>query len=241
MSTGGAASAQTSGLFDTLSSGFTRPPPAATPFPSPLALGRPMTSITVTPRPRREHASTRAYCVRLCDGRHFPLPHLASSRPTPTELCRALCPTSPTRIYWGAQIDRSVAANGSRYLDLETALEYRRGLVDACTCNGRDVFGTAPVSIYADLTLRPGDVVVTENGLKAFAGSIDRKHRPADFTPVESSSKPSRGGPARPRPSAAGAMPDAAPKGMTFDARVVFEAAPHERRLMRPETFRPAR
>ncbi|MGA2126492.1 MAG: hypothetical protein ABSG76_10100, partial [Xanthobacteraceae bacterium] len=57
------------------------------------------------------------------------------------------------------------------------------------TCNGKDAFGLAPVDIAADPTLRPGDMVATENGLMAVAGARSKK-KPAqttDFTPVDMS------------------------------------------------------
>ena len=44
---------------------------------------------------------TVAYCVRLCDGGHFPLERLANV--TPVETCRAMCPASQTKVFYGGR------------------------------------------------------------------------------------------------------------------------------------------
>ena len=60
-----------------------------------------------------------AYCVRLCDGQHFPLEHMTNA--TQVETCRAMCPASKTKMYFGSDIGASVAKDGARYADLDTA------------------------------------------------------------------------------------------------------------------------
>jgi hypothetical protein len=233
MTSCGAASAQ-DGLLDAIFGGLTRSPPPATPVLPPNISGTPGVSITVTPKRPAAGGGAVAYCVRLCDGAHFPLPRLASSRSTPTELCETLCPASRTRIYWGAQIDQAVTANRSRYRDLESALKYRRESVAACTCNGKDQFGTAAVSIYADVTLRPGDIVVTEKGLNVFVGSVGDTHQPADFTPMTSYSGLSADERARllSRPTAF--TPENPNKAMTLNTRIILGNAPLESTLTPP-------
>ncbi len=120
------------------------------------------------------------FCVRLCDGQHFPLEHLANA--TPVETCRAMCPASKTKVFFGGEIDHAVARDGARYADLDTAFVYRTRLVANCTCNGRDAFGLAPFDLSSDPTLRPGDLVATKSGFVAYAG----KRGDGDaFTPVD--------------------------------------------------------
>ena len=85
-----------------------------------------------------------AYCVRLCDGQHFPLDHMTNA--TPVETCRAMCPASKTKMFFGSEIDRAVARDGARYADLDNAFVYRQHLVPNCTCNGKDAFGLASSS-----------------------------------------------------------------------------------------------
>jgi hypothetical protein len=122
------------------------------------------------------------YCVRLCDGQHFPMEHLANA--TPVETCQAMCPASKTKVFFGSAIDHAVAADGARYADLDTAFLYRKQLVAKCTCNGKDPLGLAQFDMTKDPTLRPGDIVATKDGFVTFDG----KRGPAGaFTPVDSS------------------------------------------------------
>jgi uncharacterized protein DUF2865 len=109
-----------------------------------------------------------AFCVRLCDGQHFPLEHMANA--TPVETCRAMCPASRTKVFFGSEIDHAVAGDGAHYADLDSAFSYRKQLVPNCTCNGKDAFGLAPFDLNTDPTLRPGDIVATKTGFKAYAG-----------------------------------------------------------------------
>jgi len=109
-----------------------------------------------------------SYCVRLCDGRYFPMQRHANANPV--QLCNSFCPASKTEVFNGSAIDYAVAANGSRYADLDNAFVYRKQIVANCTCNGRDVFGLAPIETGADPTLRPGDIVVTAEGPMSFKG-----------------------------------------------------------------------
>jgi hypothetical protein len=177
VSSPGEASAQ--GLFEAFFGAFRQPadqslPPRtqayADPTPSAVPSGRPV-----------------AYCVRLCDGRYFPIQRNVSA--TPIQLCGALCPASKTKVFSGGEINGAIAPDGSRYADLSNAFVFRERLVANCTCNGKDAFGLAPVDIAADPTLRPGDVVTTENGLMTVAGARSKKKtsQTADFTPVDMS------------------------------------------------------
>ena len=123
---------------------------------------------------------TVVFCVRLCDGQHFPLEHVSSF--TPVETCRAMCPATRTKVFFGSEIDHAAAADGVHYADLDNAFVYRKRLVPNCTCNGKDAFGLAPFDLSSDPTLRPGDIVSTGAGFKAYAG----KRGQADaFTPVD--------------------------------------------------------
>ncbi len=180
------ARAQT--LLDAILGIFGRPPPAASPVRQPppdLAPPPQPPNIVITPRwsssPSR---GTAGYCVRLCDGRYFPLPRLQSSAAS-EKVCGAMCPQSRTMVFWGSSIDWARASNGSRYADLEAAFNYRDQVVPNCTCNGTDAFGTAAISLRADITLRRGDVVVTDKGVAVFVGSIGDRHDDDDFVPVQ--------------------------------------------------------
>jgi hypothetical protein len=124
-----------------------------------------------------------AFCVRLCDGQHFPLDH--NTNATPIETCRSMCPTAKTKIFFGNEIDHAVAHDGAHYADLDNAYVYRDHLVPSCTCNGKDSFGLTAIEAKNDPTLRPGDIVSTGSGLMAYAGK--RGGHVAEFTPVDAS------------------------------------------------------
>jgi hypothetical protein len=180
LSAPGAAQAQ--GFFDFLFGGpERRPPPPPNYPPPPPEIGR------IAPAPLgqervNENAGTTghgvAFCVRLCDGQHFPLERMANA--TPAETCKAICPTSVTKVYFGSEIEGAVAGDGARYSDLNTAFLYRKHLVANCTCNGKDAFGLATLDVKTDPTLRPGDIVSTKDGLMTFSGRSGQ----SAFTPV---------------------------------------------------------
>jgi hypothetical protein len=127
-----------------------------------------------------------AYCVRLCDGRYFPLQR--NSDITPAELCSALCPASQTKIFFGGGIESARAQDGKRYAALDTAFLYRERLVDGCTCNGRTSHGLVALDPVSDPTLRRGDIIATNEGLLTFQGFRSRRgNERAEFTPVDRS------------------------------------------------------
>ena len=176
------ASAQ--GLFETLFGGFRYH--RAAPLP-------PQTSFYADPqglpgRESRPHAGEYGgrgtlFCVRTCDGRYFPL--LRHAGVLPAQMCRSFCPASKTMVLSGSKIDHAVAHNGTRYADLKSAFAYRDRVVENCTCNGRDGLGLAHLDSASDPTLRPGDIVATNEGFVSYRGA---KSKTAPFTPIDPSS-----------------------------------------------------
>lgn len=162
------AEAMAQGLFEQLFSGFQRSSASQTP-PQPMAYANPSDLVPKAPAQQLSAGSSVAFCVRLCDGRFFPVPHLNAA--TPIQQCKALCPASPTKTFSGSAIGDAVAKDGSRYAALQNAFVYRTRLVPACTCNGKDVLGVARVDIRRDATLQTGDIVTTDTDRKAFASS----------------------------------------------------------------------
>ena len=79
-----------------------------------------------------------------------------------------------------------MAQNGTRYADLDNAFAYRDKVVDNCSCNGKDGLGLARADGVSDPTLRPGDIVATEDGLATYNNG--GKSKTAAFTPIKSSS-----------------------------------------------------
>ena len=133
--------------------------------------------------PRAEMAGTGAFCVRVCDGRFFPIPR--NMGVSPAQTCSSFCPATATKVYNGSGIDHAVAADGKRYAELSTAFVFREKIVQGCTCNGKDAFGLVNTPVEDDATLRPGDIVATNNGLMAYNGGGGRKPG-ANFTPIAS-------------------------------------------------------
>jgi hypothetical protein len=137
-----------------------------------------------SPPPRPVVASSGpGFCVRSCDGKYFPLMRGAAS---PTQMCQAFCPASPTKVFFGSSIDSAYAASGERYSDSENAFAYRKALRADCTCNGRNPAGLAPVDLALDGSLRPGDVVATTDGLVAYSGIRVGNDQAPDLAPVAS-------------------------------------------------------
>jgi hypothetical protein len=134
--------------------------------------------------PAEHHAGpSSGYCVRTCDGRFFPV--RSSGGATAAELCKAFCPAAATKVFAGSKIDHSVASDGTRYADLDNAFLYRERKVDNCSCNGKDPYGLVTINTETDPTLKPGDIVATNEGLATFTGN--RKSKTAEFTPIDRS------------------------------------------------------
>lgn len=110
-----------------------------------------------------------AFCVRLCDGHHFPVEKTVKG--SAAETCRASCPFSKTKVFFGTEISSAAAPDGQHYANLDTAFSYRKQLTANCTCNGKNAFGLAPFDVRNDPTLHAGDLISTKNGLVAYAGN----------------------------------------------------------------------
>ena len=179
-----AASAE--GLFDFLFGGPQKQqqqrqaPPQANFFADPFGINQ---QPAPPPRAASSGGSGPAFCVRSCDGRYFPL---ARSNASPVQMCQAFCPASPTKVFYGSNIDSASSSTGERYGDSENAFVYRKALRADCTCNGRDSAGLAPVDLALDSSLRSGDVIATTDGLVAYSGVRLGLGQTAEFTPVAS-------------------------------------------------------
>jgi hypothetical protein len=170
----GPASAQ--GLFELLFGGFRR-----SPSPTTQAYADPSGTIA-DPVERSSGGSGGpyvAYCVRLCDGQHFPVAR--ASGVSAAQACNSFCPAAKTKVFSGSGIDHAVASDGTRYADLANAFVYRTKAVANCTCNGKTIGGLATPDINSDPTLRPGDIVATNSGFTAYSGN---KKGVAEFTPL---------------------------------------------------------
>ena len=123
-------------------------------------------------QPRQRYGGGQAFCVRTCDGRHFPV--VGDDNKSRAATCKSLCPSAETRIVYGSSIDEASTESGKSYSDLPNAFRYRKELVADCTCNGKDAMGLAQVKIEHDPTLRKGDIVAGNDGLVVADRDADR-------------------------------------------------------------------
>ena len=172
----GNAAVASPGLFDFLFGGFRPAPQLAPPPPRQV----PPASVTTRPSAGYSGGQYTFYCVRLCDGRYFPLHRNAKP------ICEALCPATKTEIFSGSEIAQATSADGSPYQKLANAFVYREKIVPGCTCNGRDEFGIASMKIEDDPTLEPEDLIATKNQLVPFR----TWRKKAEYTPIEKNSAP---------------------------------------------------
>ena len=176
----GAASAE--GLFDMFFGGLNKPqrpaPPQANFFADPSQQSQPAAP---APRAVASGGGGPAFCVRSCDGKYFPL---TRGNASPVQMCQAFCPASPTKVFYGSNIDGATSASGERYADSENAFAYRKALRADCTCNGRDAAGLAPVDLTLDASLRAGDMIATTDGLVAYSGIKVGNNNSPEFIPV---------------------------------------------------------
>jgi Protein of unknown function (DUF2865) len=130
------------------------------------------------------------YCVRTCDGFYFPLSASTGSARGDEAACNSLCPTSETRVYTGqigADIeDARARESGRRYAAMSSALSYRKGVSDTCTCSTSGFGLTTAASVAYDRTLRAGDIVMTQKGMRVFIGG-QAPYKEANFTSIDRS------------------------------------------------------
>ena len=169
--------AEAQNLFDSLFGRRWSPPSA---YADPNAHWSPFGWGAPPQMPQYDSGGSVAYCVRLCDGRFFPVQRHGGV--SMAQACSSFCPASQTRIYHGSSIDQAVAQDGKRYADLSTAFVYRQRIVPDCSCNGKDAFGLVNTPIENDATLQRGDIVATRSGLMAYNG-VGRRQA---FTPIQS-------------------------------------------------------
>jgi hypothetical protein len=114
------------------------------------------------------------------------VPATGRDQASPEKICSAMCPASQTKIFSGNVVDRAVANDGQSYAKLKNAFTYRERLIPGCTCNGRDPTGLADIDAKSDPTLRPGDIVVTEDGPVVFKGEGRSQRGANSFVPARS-------------------------------------------------------
>jgi hypothetical protein len=130
---------------------------------------------------RNIHHEDRAWCVRGCDGRYFPI--YGTDNKSREQSCSNFCPASRTMLVYGDDIDNAVTDNGKPYSELPNAFRYRNELVAGCTCDGKHQVGLVHIEIVNDPTLRKGDMVEGPKGLEVASRDADARGAP-NFLPL---------------------------------------------------------
>ena len=178
------AQAQDFFSFFNLFGGHRQPPPM-TPLPYAGEENRNNAPENFVPYSRHSYSGSQAFCVRTCDGRHFPVS--GANNQSRAASCTSFCPASETMVVYGSDIETAVTESGKSYSELPNAFRYRDELVKGCTCNGKDPVGLASVKIEDDPTLRRGDIVASKNGLMVADRGADRRGASLNFSPAPDS------------------------------------------------------
>jgi uncharacterized protein DUF2865 len=171
-------------LFGAFSGHRPAPPPVALPFANEGAPSSEAVPRSETPPVRFGHGGGEAWCVRSCDGRYFPI--TGPDNRSRVAACSSFCPAAATSLVYGSNIDGAATEAGKPYSELPNAFRYRNEIVAGCTCNGKEQFGLAPVTIENDPTLRKGDIVAGASGLLVANPAAD-KRAALNFSPLPES------------------------------------------------------
>ena len=178
------ASAQ-NGIFDTILGRRSAPSaPAAPPvsaYADPFSAWNPFGS-PVPQSLRPEMDVSVAYCVRLCDGRYFPIQRHAGI--SPGAGLQFILPGEPRpRFTAAAASSMRSRRTASATPTSSTAFIYREKLVRAAPATARMRSGWSPPRSQDDPTLRPGDIVATNRGSWPNGGG-GRQQFHADRSPL---------------------------------------------------------
>jgi hypothetical protein len=135
-------------------------------------------------------------CVRLCDGYFFTLSNAADSLSLGRleTACRKLCPGAPAHLFLmpkgSTKIeDASAPKSGVSYLKIAARLSAASFVApDSCSCRAP---GTDPLetgAILSDATVRPGDTLVTSQGVRIVRRGSRPPFKMSDFVPLTASS-----------------------------------------------------
>lgn len=181
----GARDARANDFFSNLFGGFLQHAPASRPLSYAPDNGWQDPQDAQRPQRPVSSGSRQAFCVRTCDGRHFPAQ--GSNAESRAASCNSFCPASETKVFYGSAIDHAVTADGKQYSELPNAFKYRDEIVPGCTCNGKTQLGLAKVDVRDDPTIRKGDLVAGTDGLMVAGHSSDKRGAALKLSPAPKS------------------------------------------------------
>jgi hypothetical protein len=130
----------------------------------------------------------RSVCVRACDGYFFPIANLSRSSEVASHqaTCDKLCPGAETRLFvmpaGSDTIDQAVAARGGdAYTQLIARVDPADAKTKACSCHSVAGDPVESGALLTDFTLRPGDTVVTPQGIKVVRRGSRYPFKKTDF------------------------------------------------------------
>lgn len=132
--------------------------------------------------------SRRAVCVRACDGYHFPaLPISRDSDIAAQQTsCEKLCPGAQSTLFVLPEGSDKVgearaARGGSTYAELLARIDPSDARAKSCSCQTEAGAAAAASAFLSDSTLRPGDTVVTPQGVRVLRRGSHYPFKSTDF------------------------------------------------------------
>lgn len=132
--------------------------------------------------------SRRAMCVRGCDGYYFPaLPvSRAADLAAQQASCEKLCPGAQATLFvfpeGSDKVEETKAAkSGETYGELLARLDLNDARARSCSCQTEATAAAATQALLSDSTLRPGDSVVTSQGLRVVKRGSRYPYKETDF------------------------------------------------------------
>ncbi|MCX7900209.1 MAG: DUF2865 domain-containing protein, partial [Methylocystis sp.] len=130
--------------------------------------------------------SRRPICVRACDGFYFPIAN-RESEVSAQQSCEKLCPGAQTAVFLmpggSTRIEEAVSARGGEtYAQFVARLRPEDARSKSCACPST-VMGSLPETsaFLSDLTLRPGDTIVTPQGMRVVRRGSHYPFKKSDF------------------------------------------------------------
>lgn len=129
--------------------------------------------------------SRNAVCVRACDGFYFRIA-AKSSGSAAQETCERLCPGSETKAFLlpsgATKVDDAVAVSGGEtYAQFVARIIPDSARAKSCACPQTAENLSATSAFLSDLTLRPGDTVVTPAGVRVLRRGSHYPFKGSDF------------------------------------------------------------